>query len=167
MLPNSNQTTLLQLAAAQLSLSLEETEKPFHDLTRLFLKIVEQHRQIGDLLQQPSPNITEIHALHKETEEQIKSAVMDFQFYDRMSQRLHHILNNLQQAILVMHNLEKFKDEKEWEKIFDRIEESYTMQEEKELYLAIKRGEGFESAVKKLLQKTTQKDAIEASIELF
>ena len=66
-----------------------------------------------------------------------------------MSQRLHHILSNLQQAILVLTNSEAFQDEKTWERIFEGIQESYTMQEEKDLYLAIKQGE-FVAVVGKL-----------------
>ena len=84
-----------------------------------------------------------------------------------MSQRLHHILSNLQQAILVLSNAEAFQDEKTWDGIFAGIEESYTMQEEKDLYIAIKQGEGFESAVQNLIAKTKAKDAIQPDIELF
>ena len=164
----NNQLVLLQLAAAQLTLSLEETEKPFNDLTKLFLEIVEHHRNIEELLQEkPYPDIEKLHKLHKQTESKVKISVVDFQFYDRMSQRLHHILSNLQQAILVLTDSSAFQDEKTWERIFKGIQESYTMQEEKELYLAIKQGEGFESAVEKLIAKTKAKDAIEPNIELF
>ena len=164
----SNQQMLLQLAAAQLSLSLQETEKPFNDLSKLFLEIVQHHRQIDELLQQkPLPDIQKLHELHKKTEEKVKNSVMDFQFYDRMSQRLHHILNNLQQAILVLNNTADFQDDNQWKKIFDSIEQSYTMREEKDLYLAIKQGEGFESAVQRLIQKSHEKSAIEGDIELF
>jgi len=165
---NSNQQMLLQLAAAQLSLSLQETEKPFNDLTKLFLEIVQHHRQIDELLQQkPAPDIQKLHELHKLTEEKVKDSVMDFQFYDRMTQRLHHILSNLQQAILILGNTENFQDDAQWQKIFERIEKSYTMREEKELYQAIKQGEGFESAVKKLINKSHAKEAIKTDIEFF
>ncbi|WP_196138448.1 hypothetical protein [Aliikangiella sp. G2MR2-5] len=165
---SENQVMLLQLAAAQLALSLEETEKPFTDLTRLFLEIVEHHRKIDELLQQkPVPDIAKLHKLHKQTEEKVKVSVVDFQFYDRMSQRLRHILSNIQQAILVLGDAEAFRDESRWEQIFNRIEQSYTMREERDLYLAIKQGQGFETAVKSLIEKTTQKEAIEPDIELF
>ncbi len=168
MLQSNNQLMLLQLAAAQLSLSLEETEKPFNDLSKLFLEIVQHHRQIDVLLRKkPLPDIEKLHELHKKTEEKVKESVMDFQFYDRMSQRLHHILNNLQQAILVLNSGIDSEDESHWNKIFSRIEESYTMHEEKELYMAIKRGEGFETAVKELIRKSHEKEAIESDIELF
>lgn len=168
MLASSNQTMLLQLAAAQLSLSLQETEKPFNDLTKLFLEIVQHHSQIDELLNEtPMPNIEKLHALHKETEKKVKSSVIDFQFYDRMNQRLHHILGNLQKAILVLNNDHDYQDEKSWEKIFESIEKSYTMREERDLYLAIKQGEGFESAVKTLIERTREKDAIAPEIELF
>lgn len=164
----SNQQMLLQLAAAQLSLSLQETEKPFNDLTKLFLEIVQHHRQIDELLnQKPMPDIKKLHQLHKETEEKVKKSVMDFQFYDRMSQRLHHILSNLQQAILILSDSDNLKDGIQWQKIFDRIEQSYTMREEKELYKAIRQGEGFESAIQRLITKSQQKNAIEGDTELF
>ena len=164
----SNQVMLLQLAAAQLSLSLQETEKPFNDLTKLFLEIVEHHSQIDTLLQkQPAPDIEKLHQLHRQTEGKVKQSVVDFQFYDRMNQRLHHILSNLQQAILVLSQQDDFQDNESWQNIFDSIEQSYTMREEKELYLAIKNGEGFETAVQDLIAKTQAKEAIEPDIELF
>ncbi|MDH5432984.1 MAG: hypothetical protein OEY19_03500 [Gammaproteobacteria bacterium] len=165
---DSNQIMLLQLAAAQLSLSLLETEKPFNDLTRLFLEIVEHHRQIDDLLSEESGlNVDKLHLLHKQAEDKVKTAVIDFQFYDRMSQRLHHILNHLQQAIIILVKHDDDMNEEQWNEIFNQIEQSYTMQEEKELYFAIKSGEGFESAVENLIAKTREKEAIEADIELF
>ena len=165
---SSKQVMLLQLAAAQLALSLQETEKPFNDLTKLFLEIVEHHNQLDSLLTtSATPDIEKLHQLHKKTEKKVKQSVVDFQFYDRMNQRLHHILSNLQQAILVLNDAESYNDEQSWTDIFERIERSYTMREEKELYLAILRGEGFESAVEQLIAKTQQKEAIEADIELF
>ena len=164
----TNQQMLLQLAAAQLSLSLQETEQPFNDLSKLFIEIVQHLRQIDELLQQkPMPYIEKLHKLHRETEEKVKNSVMDFQFYDRMSQRLHHILNNLQQAILVLSYNENFQSDEQWKKIFDGIELSYTMREEKELFQAFKHGEGFESAVENLISKSQEKSAIEGDIELF
>lgn len=164
----TNQVMLLQLAAAQLSLSLEESEKPFNDLTKLFFEIVHQHSEINELLsQKPAPDIEKIQQLHQRTEQKVKESVVDFQFYDRMNQRLAHILNSLQKAILLLSNIENLEDDKSWQSIFDSIEQSYTMQEETELYMAIKQGEGFESAVNNLIAKTKAKEAIEPDIELF
>ncbi|WP_444998191.1 hypothetical protein [Aliikangiella sp. IMCC44359] len=164
----TNQVMLLQLAAAQLSLSLEESEKPFNDLTKLFFEIVHQHTEINELLgQKPAPDIVKIQQLHQRAEQKVKESVVDFQFYDRMNQRLAHILNSLQKAILLLSNIDDLEDDKSWQSIFDSIEQSYTMQEETELYMAIKQGEGFESAVNNLIAKTKTKEAIEPDIELF
>lgn len=164
----SNQVVLLQLAAAQLTLSLKEAEKPFNDLSRLFLEIVQHHRQIDDLLSQKTrPDIPTLHKLHKKTEEKVKSSIVDFQFYDRMSQRLQHILSHLQQAILVLNKSEGFQNDSQWAEIFEKIEQSYTMQEEQDLYLAIKNGDGFEQAVKKLIKKSQTTEVVETDIELF
>ncbi len=165
---STNQLMLLQLAAAQLSLSLAETEKPFNDLSKSFLEIVQQHGDIDKLLQiKPLPDIEKLHELHKKTEAKVKQSVMDFQFYDRMCQRLQHILSNLQQAILVLSQKDNFQEEEQWKKIFDRIEKSYSMQEENELYLAIKQGQGFETAIAELIKKTHLRQAVETDVEFF
>ena len=143
----ANEVTLLHLAAAQLALSLKETEQPFDDLSKLFIEIVEGYNEIEGLIGSTSDSdVKKLQMLHKDTQTRVQNAVIDFQFYDRMTQRLQHIMGNIQDAIGALEH-SNIEDETEWNSIFERIEKSYTMQEEVELFHSIRRGEGFESAV--------------------
>lgn len=162
-----NQVTLLQLAAAQLALSLKETEQPFDDLSRLFIEIVEGFNEIETLLSSgQSSDIEKVKSLHCLTQERVKNAIIDFQFYDRMTQRLNHIMGNIQDAINSI-ALNEDNDEEHWENIFSNIEKSYTMREEKQLYESIRSGVGFDEAVKALISQTFVNDPSVTDIELF
>ena len=162
-----NQVTLLQLAAAQLALSLKETEQPFDDLSKLFIEIVEGFNEIGTLLSEGKPSdIQQVKSLNNQTQARVRNAIVDFQFYDRMTQRLNHILGNIQDAIQSINNIEHTDDE-HWEKIFSNIEKSYTMREEKLLYQSIRSGVGFDEAVEALVAQTFTNDPQESDIELF
>ena len=162
-----NQVTLLQLAAAQLALSLKETEQPFDDLSKLFIEIVEGFNEIGTLLAEGKPSdIQQVKSLNNQTQARVRNAIVDFQFYDRMTQRLNHILGNIQDAIQSINNIEHTDDE-HWEKIFSNIEKSYTMREEKLLYQSIRSGVGFDEAVEALVAQTFTNDPQESDIELF
>lgn len=162
-----NQVTLLQLAAAQLALSLKETEQPFDDLSKLFIEIVEGYNAIEGLIGSTNKNdIEKLKMLHQSTQARVRNAIVDFQFYDRMTQRLQHIMGNIQDAIKALEAKQNGQDA-EWNSIFDRIEKSYTMREETELFDCIRRGEGFESAVKSLIEQTFNKEVVESTVELF
>jgi len=164
---SANQITLLQLAAAQLALSLKETEQPFDDLSKLFVEIVEGYNSIEGLIGSPEQNdIKKLQTLHHETQSRVRNAIVDFQFYDRMTQRLQHIMGTIQDAIKTL-ELNANGSDAEWHEIFERIEKSYTMREETQLFDSIRSGEGFESAVSNLIEQTFKKEAIESEIELF
>ena len=162
-----NQVTLLQLAAAQLALSLKETEQPFDDLSKLFVEIVEGYNAAESLIgSTDEQDIATLKETHKATQLKVRNAIVDFQFYDRMTQRLQHIMGNIQDAIKAL-QVKASGNEAEWNQIFKKIEKSYTMREEMDLFNSIRNGVGFEAAVKSLIEKTFQKDQTIPEIELF
>ncbi|MDQ7050295.1 MAG: hypothetical protein Q9M92_12485 [Enterobacterales bacterium] len=164
---HSNHVTLLQLAAAQLALSLKETEQPFDNLSKLFIEIVEGYNHIETLIgSENSEDIKQLKLLHNQTQGRVRNAIVDFQFYDRMTQRLQHIMATIQDAISCL-NPDNGIDDAQWQHIFDNIEKSYTMREEIQLFNSIRNGVGFEQAIQSLIQKTFEKEAVEPEIELF
>ncbi len=164
---SANQITLLQLAAAQLALSLKETEQPFDDLSKLFIEIVEGYNSMETLIgSSKQSEIETLQMLHHQTQSKVRNAIVDFQFYDRMTQRLQHIMGTIQDAIITL-EVQPDDSNAEWHHIFERVEKSYTMREEKQLFDSIRSGEGFESAVKSLIEQTFKKEALESEIELF
>ncbi len=164
---HNNQVTLLQLAAAQLALSLKETEQPFDDLSKLFIEIVEGYNAVEGLIgSNEQHDIDQLRAIHTNTQSKVQNAIINFQFYDRMTQRLQHIMTNIQDAINAL-EAKASGNEAEWNQIFANIEKSYTMREETELFNSIRSGVGFESAVKSLIEKTFSHDPASSEIELF
>ena len=164
---HNNHVTLLQLAAAQLALSLKETEQPFDNLSKLFIEIVEGYNQIETLIGSDNEqDLEQLKYLHSQTQGRVRNAIVDFQFYDRMTQRLQHIMATIEDAISCLKPDTGIND-KQWQHIFDNIEKSYTMREEIQLFNSIRNGEGFEQAVQSLIQKTFEKEAVESEIELF
>jgi len=164
---SKNQITLLQLAAAQLALSLKETEQPFDDLSKLFIEIVEGYNAIEGLIgSTEQSDIIKLQSLHQDTQTRVRNAIIDFQFYDRMTQRLQHIMGTIQDAIRTL-ELKDNGNDTDWREIFERIEKSYTMREETQLFNSIRSGEGFEEAVSNLIEQTFKKEAVESEIELF
>ena len=111
-------------------------------------------------------DINNLQKLHQLTQSKVRNAIVDFQFYDRMTQRLQHIMATIQDAIKTL-EIKATGNEAEWPDIFERIEKSYTMREEKQLFDSIRSGVGFESAVSALIEKTFKKEAVESEIELF
>ena len=119
---SSNQITLLQLAAAQLALSLNETEQPFDDLSKLFIEIVEGYNSMDALIgSTQQSDIDNLQSLHQQTQSKVRNAIIDFQFYDRMTQRLQHIMGTIQDAIKTL-EVKANGSETEWLNIFERIE---------------------------------------------
>lgn len=158
-----NQVTLLQLAAAQLAMSLKETEQPFDDLSKLFIEIVEGYNSMEGMIGSTDPSaVLALKDINQLTQRKVREAIIDFQFYDRMTQRLQHIMSNIQDAIKVIEN----GDEEEWTNIFEGIEKSYTMRQETDLFNSIRSGVGFEDAIKSLVEQTYNRDT-KPDIELF
>ncbi len=167
MTDSANQITLLQLAAAQLALSLKETEQPFDDLSKLFIQIVEGYNSMESLIGSTrQSDISNLQLLHQQTQSKVRNAIVDFQFYDRMTQRLQHIMGTIQDAIKTL-EVKANGSEAEWHDIFEKIEKSYTMREEKQLFDSIRSGEGFETAVSALIERTFKKQAVGSEVELF
>jgi len=164
---HTNHVTLLQLAAAQLALSLKETEQPFDNLSKLFIQIVEGYNAIEKLIgSDRQQDVEQLKQLHSKTQNKVRNAIVDFQFYDRMTQRLQHIMSTIQDAIACI-DADKGINDDNWQQIFDNIEKSYTMREEVQLFNSIRNGQGFEQAVKLLIERTFEKEAVESEIELF
>lgn len=166
MAQKDHQIKLLQLAEAQLLLSLQEIEQPFNKITKSFIKIAENNNQIDRaLLSSTQADIEKISLFCQQNQKIIKQTVIDFQFYDRTKQRLTHILNTLQQMIKVLsHDGTNFNER--WQSVFNSIEQSYTIREEIELYHAIQQNKGIEEAIQKLVKKSDT--SFESSeIELF
>ncbi|QLG86974.1 hypothetical protein HQ393_01235 [Chitinibacter bivalviorum] len=114
------------------------------------------------------PSDLNIEARVAEINEQNLRAVVAFQFYDRLSQRLDHVCGTVSAlAGLVSDRQDRYVPEK-WLSLQERIRSQYTMEQEKMLFDAIIKGMTINDAIALAGSVTlAESTALEGDIELF
>jgi len=171
---HKNVAELTRLAAAQIRVSVTESGESVDDLTSAFTQIVDQDRSIRASIEQ-LPDMPEI----KDIKEQItflsaqismnvQNAVMAFQFYDRLCQRLDHTSECLRN----LSDIED-KDQKssvnEVLQLRDNVYNHFTMEEERQLFDAVLSSKDFEQAINEysIARAKTLEEDDDDDIELF
>ena len=136
---------MLNLSIAQIDLSISEGDHSVNALIDSFTYMSEQLEQIksssseilADALD--CDKVVQAHnamlASHtSELSTKMQQAVIAFQFYDKLSQRLGHVSQGLSGlADIVSHEM-RVKDEAEWELFKQSVRKGTTMREEEELF---------------------------------
>ena len=82
----------------------------------------------------------------------LDESVMAFQDFDRVSQQLNHIGDNLNQTADLLNNPERINDETEWNLLRENMRENFVMMDAQVVYDAIMDGEDKEEALRKAKQ---------------
>ncbi len=77
----------------------------------------------------------------------LKSAVVSFQFYDRLTQQLNHIARSLEHTADLVGNQERLYNPTEWKTLQNEVYHSFTMEEGRVLFEALLRGASKEEAI--------------------
>ena len=139
--------TMLALTIAQIETSMKDGDKSVDILTSGFSDLAKNSKDIireAGKLTPDSVNNTEIqkNIIHaaKDIEERLQQAVISFQFYDRLTQRLDHASQSLEKiGHLIANPNERYKKDA-WRKAQEDIKGSYTMQAERIMFEHIMRG---------------------------
>ncbi|MBN2864585.1 MAG: hypothetical protein JXK16_01115 [Thiotrichales bacterium] len=135
---------MLNLSIAQIDLSISEGDHSVNALIDSFTYMSQQLEQIklasNEFLESTADaDIVEAHnamltSHTSELAEKMQQAVIAFQFYDKLSQRLDHVSHGLSGlADIVSHEM-RVKDEAEWESFKLNVRKGTTMREEEELF---------------------------------
>jgi hypothetical protein len=152
---------LLKLCIAQLKMSQDESEKPVDILTQNFIQLTDLTSQL--LKQNKTLGDSQIdHRLIEQLEQKVKTSVMAFQFHDRLTQRLCHVIEHLN-TVEDMLRQESLK-EIDIAKVLNEIKSSYSMEQERKVFDAILKGESVEQALQKAKLNS---ESDEQGIELF
>lgn len=158
----SETAKLLALNVAQIHSGLHEGDSSIEQLGSSFQDLAKFCMHV-----QNSPNSDdETKVLAQSVLSQVDSAIVSFQFYDRLTQRLAHVQNNLSLLSELLSDENRLDDSNDWRSLRDRIKASYTIETEVEMHNAIMNGSTIEEALE--LFKQRLKDASEDdSIEFF
>jgi hypothetical protein len=97
--------------------------------------------------------------------EQMQKAIMAFQFYDRMAQRLDHVTHTIDALAELIANTKRLYNPDEWVAIQDKIRSKYTIESERVMFDAILNGASVQEALELSRQQAAPSGGDD--IELF
>lgn len=131
-----NETSvLLNLAVAQIQSLLTDSDKSLNSLTGGFTNMITHIKEISNTLNQlPGNSETgNIHSHCEAVEHKINQSVMDFQFYDIMTQRLNHLILTLNQINDLINSTDQ-DNQSAWIELQQGLRSRYISEEDKKLF---------------------------------
>lgn len=159
--------TLLKLAVAQIQVTLKSGDESIDALADSFTTMMENMEDISvaveNLDNDMSADIIKSDCLM--VSGKIQSAIIAFQFYDKLSQRLSHLMDSLNSLSDLVDSADKLNKPEHWQELRDWIEARYTVESDKKLYSAIISGLSIPEAI--ALSNQAPSAANDDDIELF
>ncbi len=162
---------MLFLAVAQIEIALRESDDSVDHLTEAFTSMVGRENQIAQSIDQLSKEGNDqlicqsIKDNAEQVTEKMQSAIVAFQFYDRLTQRLSHVGSSMEALSELLGDEERIGVIAEWCSLQDGIKSKYSMSEEYELFNAVMDGGDIREAVRRY-NETHQNDSLN-DIEMF
>lgn len=157
---------MLNLAVAQIDRAMNEGGDSISTLTHSFTSMAGSASIIAEACSE-LPNSTEKTAILKNSQAvsaQMQSAIMAFQFYDKLSQRLNHVCNSLASLSRLIGDPDRLFSPYEWRGLQQKIRSKYPTEADKLMFDALLNGATVEEA---LNMTTTESPAETEDIELF
>jgi hypothetical protein len=151
---------MLTLAVSQVECTMMDGEKSINELTASFTYIANQlnaliefHQDMPDELTPANSNadskktLSQLKLSTKDIHQQVMNAIMAFQFYDRLSQRLEHVKRDLSWLSQLVSDPAQLYNPAAWSKLQEDIMSNYTMEEERIMFQHIMKGASVEEAL--------------------
>ncbi len=144
--------TMLALAVAQVESSMTDGAQSVDTLTESFTHMAHYIKKIRTVTQKINPEtLTTFKEVIESTaatlEDNVQEAVVAFQFYDRISQRLDHVCNSLDQLGGLINDPAALYNPERWHALQEQIKSSYTMEAERIMFEHILRGHSIKEAL--------------------
>jgi hypothetical protein len=149
--PEQETALLLELCEAQIDAALRDSGRSVEVLTNVFLQLIAAVDSLGEMakriapperVQRESPPVpaegvqaaTEITQRCGSLTEQIDSAVVAFQFYDKLTQRLDHVRHSLTTLALFVCDRERAHNGEQWNKLRSSLRRLYRTADERKVF---------------------------------
>jgi len=169
---------MLNLATSQIDQSMNEGNSSVATLSTAFTGIATMLGDIKitiDQLTNEDASIDElqvsIHELTSSAFDKVQSAIIAFQFYDKLTQRLDHVSGSLTDLTVIISDPQLLYSPQEWRTLQESIRSKYTMAEERNMFDKVISGIPIEQALlefrEEILVKNESNESDEDDIELF
>lgn len=159
---------MLNLAIAQLEVAMRDSGGSVEVLTDSFtgmygnlMGLVEATQGLPD-----SPVKQSIQALGAGVSGQMQQAIIAFQFYDRLSQRLAHVSRSLEQLGGIVGDPTRLYNPSAWHALQEHIRSKYSMEDEKVMFDTVLRTGDVQQALEQYVARK-QQEAGSSDVELF
>jgi hypothetical protein len=148
----------LNLAVAQIQMSMRDGDHSVSTLIDSFTTLSGCVQVIdsasSEIPDQPAPE-TDCRSIRETVQtnvdlvaEKVGAAIVAFQFYDKLTQRLSHVSTSLTALSELVSEQDHIESHEEWHKLREQIRKIYSMVDEASMYEAIMQGENLETALK-------------------
>jgi len=168
--PEQQIARLLDLCEAQMESALSESDVAVEALIKSFSGLIEAGQALGSLGEKTPAEAgaadlsRQLDALRKQT----AAAIVAFQFYDKLTQRLGHVRYSLSALAMFICDRAKSGEREQWKRMFSTLRRLYRTEEERELFKLMVDGATAEEAREHIQQSTlTLRTAPTGEIEIF
>ncbi len=159
---------MLNLAVAQLERTMSEGHESVDTLTETFASLIGGIQAISMAANYlpETPEKETIQANVTPATEKINAAIVAFQFYDKLSQRLAHVSNSLAALGKLIETPTRLYNPYEWHGLQAMIKSKYTIEQDRKMFDAILTGATVKEALA-LVPSVPEESTQEGDVELF
>lgn len=170
--PEQQIAHMLGLCEAQMESALAESDQAVDALIRAFTGLSETTRALSGIADDLPPEMREkinqrlkerVGAIHDE----MASAIVAFQFYDKLTQRLGHVRYSLTSLAMFVCNRAQTTQREQWQRLFTTLRRLYRTEEEREIFQLMVQGASAEDARAQAEQHAQRAVNETGDIELF
>ena len=142
---------MLELCEAQMESALTESDGAVDALIKAFTGLNEMTRALGHLAEKlpaeaRSATGAELERQLADIRSQMSHAVVAFQFYDKLTQRLGHVRYSLSTLAMFVCDKSQTHQREQWERLFGTLRRLYRTEEEREIFQLMVNGATAEEA---------------------
>ena len=165
---------MLELAAGQVDAAMRDSNSSVDTLMDTFTSMAGTLGMIDVALGTLPDTVgngmvkSEIQEGARQVSQKVHHAIIAFQFYDKLVQRLDHVCHSLSELSDLVSSTERLYNPQEWSALQERIRSKYTMAEERGMFDAVMAGATVQDALKNYMTERMQKvEESSGEIELF
>lgn len=164
--PEQQIANMLELCGVQMESALQDADVAVESLIQAFTSVAETARVMNSLAEQlPVEARRHIEqTLNKQLDDitrQIGAAVVSFQFYDKLTQRLGHVRYSLSSLAQFVCDRTQSSERDQWRRLLNALRRLYRTEEERKIFEMITEGLSVDLAAE------TSKPAQTGEVELF
>ncbi len=159
---------MLNVAVAQIENSLVNGDESVNTLANSFTSMVANAQMIGMAAEKLPESLEKHTVVHNCTEvaEKMRAAIVAFQFYDKLTQRLTHLSNSLDVLGELVQKPEQLYSPYAWRGMQEKIKSKYTVESDKAMFEAILKGCSVQEALS-IAQHHEKNSTSDEDVELF